>query len=149
MGGMVSTTSIWCHSIRSVPAIIMSRPPLSSLHWCQEWSTTQRTSSQLVKLWEPLESTRFWHLAESVPRRIEAVLTIRTFNVLSTPVCGATVNAFPIGMLQHTVRHCTQPREPLSPSQIAPYSLHSALHLTRSLWTLVNLWSKVEHYIGG
>ena len=36
VSGMVSNTlflSVWCHSICSVPAIIMSRPPLSSLHW--------------------------------------------------------------------------------------------------------------------
>jgi hypothetical protein len=34
IGGMVSNTWFpWCHSICSVPVIIMSRPPLSSLHW--------------------------------------------------------------------------------------------------------------------
>ena len=45
---MVSNTSntwfqwfpgVWCHSICSVPAIIMSHPPLSSLLWC--WGMTR------------------------------------------------------------------------------------------------------------
>jgi hypothetical protein len=50
-------------------------------HAYQEWSTTQRTSSQLTQLWEALESTWasipvkcFRHLVQSMPRRIEAVL---------------------------------------------------------------------------
>jgi hypothetical protein len=37
IGGMVSNTwfpGVWCHSICSFPAVILSRPPLSSLHWC-------------------------------------------------------------------------------------------------------------------
>ena len=39
ISGKISNTSntwfpcVWCHSIRSVPDIIMSRSPLSSLHW--------------------------------------------------------------------------------------------------------------------
>ena len=39
ISGMVSNTAntwvpcVWCHSICSVPSIIMSRSPLSSLHW--------------------------------------------------------------------------------------------------------------------
>ena len=42
ISGMASNTSntwfpwfpgVWCHSIRSNPDIIVSRPPLSSLHW--------------------------------------------------------------------------------------------------------------------
>ena len=49
IGGMVSNTlntwfpCVWCDSICSVPAIIMSRPSLSSLHWVVHDSLYQRT----------------------------------------------------------------------------------------------------------
>jgi hypothetical protein len=83
--GMISNTSnswfpcVWYHSISSVPAIIMSRRPLSSLHWC----------GFVVSLFWPCVLNKYNFVMYFVPQRLHFIVshyTVRSESTQTPPI---------------------------------------------------------------